>query len=120
MLNRTRLAPARVKRTLNEIESVRAHLPEEVLRVLALEVVQRVAAHPRRHLNEDMGPSEDEIARLCTALLSPDASRPDALAVVDVDPQHLAQQLADVQRPSIYVTYNDAQVYPDILIKFSQ
>jgi poly [ADP-ribose] polymerase 10/14/15 len=26
----------------------------------------------------------------------------------------------DVQRPSIYVTYNDAQVYPDILIKFSQ
>ena len=26
----------------------------------------------------------------------------------------------DVQRPSIYATYNDAQVHPDILIKFSQ
>jgi hypothetical protein len=25
-----------------------------------------------------------------------------------------------VQSPSIYVTYNDFQVYPDILIKFSQ
>lgn len=71
MLNKTRLAPARVKRTLNEIDSVRAQLPEEVLRVLALEVVQRVAAHPRRQLADDMGPSEDEIARLCTALLSP-------------------------------------------------
>ena len=26
----------------------------------------------------------------------------------------------DVEDPSIYVTYNDSQVYPDILIKFSQ
>ena len=26
----------------------------------------------------------------------------------------------DVQNPSIYVTYNDSQVYPDILIKFLQ
>ena len=26
----------------------------------------------------------------------------------------------DVENPSIYVTYNDSQVYPDILIKFSQ
>jgi poly [ADP-ribose] polymerase 10/14/15 len=25
----------------------------------------------------------------------------------------------DVQNPSIYVTYNDSQMYPDILIKFS-
>lgn len=72
MLNRTRLAQVRVKRTLNEIETVRAHLPEDVLRVLALEVVQRVAAHPRRAIAEDTGPSEEEIARLCTALLSSD------------------------------------------------
>jgi hypothetical protein len=72
MLNRTRLAQVRVKRTLNEIETVRAHLPEDVLRVLALEVVQRVAAHPRRAITEDTGPSEEEIARLCTALLSND------------------------------------------------
>jgi poly [ADP-ribose] polymerase 10/14/15 len=26
----------------------------------------------------------------------------------------------DVENPSIYVTYNDSEVYPDILIKFSQ
>jgi hypothetical protein len=26
----------------------------------------------------------------------------------------------DVENPSIYVTYHDSQVYPDILIKFSQ
>ncbi len=26
----------------------------------------------------------------------------------------------DVQNPSIYVTYNDSQVYPDVLITCSQ
>ena len=45
----------------------------------------------------------------------------DALTpVVRYENQLYDSTVDDVQRPSIYVTYNDAQVYPDILIKFSQ